>query len=1204
MADIQASSAQKIAFLQEQYCKLLPERTRELSALWHVARERHALEKYEELYRRSHALAGSAGTFGAPDVSSQAHDLEMALRVIIDENRYCSEVEEKFIAQVLENLHGLALATSEKQTEQQELSHPPRTSDTVRIALFVSQEEQGDVLQDVLRDHGYHVARYHDANGLAHGYESQQADLILVDPEFSAAGEPVSAVLEQLNAANVNLPPLAVVSNRGDIRARLAAARYGAVRFFDLSLIEGEMLKTLKEVVYPHVDSSFRVLIIDDDDNLLEYYSALIAQAGMSARTLSNPLSILDTINEYKPELILLDVYMEQCSGLELAMVIRQDDRNAGIPIVFLSTEARIEKQLVAMNLGGDDFLTKPILPRHLLQTITSRLRRARLVNSLSERLRSARNESDSMRQAMGEHDLVSITDNQGVIIYANDMFTQVSGYSRDELLGQNHRIINSGSHPIEFFTDMWTTISSGNIWKGVFCNRAKDGSHYWVNSTIVPFLDAHGLPYQYVAVRTDITPLKETEARLRGRERRLRLSHDFAGVGTWELDISCDSLRLSPQVSMLFGLEFEEKELSFDVFLDQIYPDDREHVASSIKACLGEKKSYDIIHRYVWPDGSVRWMEEKGDIELDSSGQPVCMLGMVQDVTERKKLEESLAEQKMLLALLHNAMARFMVTSDLNEVSHFLLEGLLEITKSEFGMLVRMGDESTAFVDETNSLFLDVSESAHISSQEQTLRISVLKSMVEETCRSGQWTFASGARDIEMLPLGTVGEYLYSLVCVPVYYANKLVAVYALANRPHGYGRGYERILNMFNVSYGVIVQARYGMDRESVIREQLVAAKDVAENANKAKTQFLSSMSHELRTPMNAILGFSQLLEMDDDTNLTADQQESVAEIIRAGKHLLELINEVLDLSRIEAGRISLNMEDVSLEQVVDESMALMGTLAQRYNVEFQYNLLDCSGIFVRADYIRLKQVLLNLVSNGIKYNKPNGQVELVVGTAYGKVTVEVKDTGKGIPEELFKDLFKPFERLGAESTSIEGTGIGLLITRQLVELMGGCLEVESRVGVGSCFRVVLQVSEEQPQSISTQSVQAEQNTIRQKPRVLFVEDNPVNVKLVQQCFSVKQEIELYSAHTAQLGLEFISQQAPDLILLDIDMPGMNGFELLAEIRSRTETRNVPVIALSANAMRRDVDKGRAAGFNEYIVKPVDLSYLQNVVESFILK
>ena len=379
------------------------------------------------------------------------------------------------------------------------------------------------------------------------------------------------------------------------------------------------------------------------------------------------------------------------------------------------------------------------------------------------------------------------------------------------------------------------------------------------------------------------------------------------------------------------------------------------------------------------------------------------------------------------------------------------------------------------------------------------------------------------------------------------------------------------------------------------------LVTARDEAERANRAKSQFLSRMSHELRTPMNAILGFGQLLE--SDAALPPRLHTYVHELMQGGNHLLNLINEVLDLARIEAGQFQLSFESVDLRALCRECMAMLEPLAEEQRIDVQCADAAAAAIWARADRMRLKQVVLNLLSNAIKYNRAGGTVRLQCSVDQTSALLHVHDTGHGLQAQQLQRLFKPFERLDAHKSAIEGSGIGLALSRRLAQVMHGDIGVHSEPGVGSHFWVQLPAAAAAPAprhlSAPPAAASAPAPDAGSKPRtVLYIEDDAVNQMLMQAMLEQLPRLRLLCASLPQQGLEMARSTAPELILLDIQLPGMDGYEVLRQLRACPVTRHTPVIAVSANAMHGDIEQGLNAGFCQYLTKPLEMGNLLDAV------
>ncbi|HMK62904.1 MAG TPA: PAS domain S-box protein [Acidimicrobiales bacterium] len=396
-----------------------------------------------------------------------------------------------------------------------------------------------------------------------------------------------------------------------------------------------------------------------------------------------------------------------------------------------------------------------------------------------------------------------------------------------------------------------------------------------------------------------------------------------------------------------------------------------------------------------------------------------------------------------------------------------------------------------------------------------------------------------------------------------------------------------------------GAVVVSR-DITADLVFEEELQQAVADAERASRAKSEFLSRMSHQLRTPLNSVLGFAQLLSMDD---LAEQQQEAVAHILRAGQHLLNLIDEVLDISSIESGRLDLSLEPVAVGEVVRDAVDLTRPLAEARGVRIEFERRCPGDVFVLADRQRLLQVLLNLLSNGVKYNHPDGSVSVAadVDDSAGEsvVRLTVADTGPGIAPEDADRVFRPFDRLGAERSGVQGTGVGLTLSKHLVEQMNGSIAVQSEVGAGATFTVSLSLAP------ALQAKAADDGPARRREmaggglRVLHIEDNLANLELVEQIMARAGSVELRAAMYGSLGLELAREHHPDLVLLDLHLPDMTGADVLERLRADADTADVPVVVVSADATPHHVRQLQDGGVLAYLTKPIDVRELLRVVE-----
>lgn len=386
--------------------------------------------------------------------------------------------------------------------------------------------------------------------------------------------------------------------------------------------------------------------------------------------------------------------------------------------------------------------------------------------------------------------------------------------------------------------------------------------------------------------------------------------------------------------------------------------------------------------------------------------------------------------------------------------------------------------------------------------------------------------------------------------------------------------------------------------VEDEQKLRDALVAV----EKASAAKSEFLSSMSHELRTPLNAILGYGQLLTLNSKDPLNPKKQSFVENLINSGEHLLELIDQVLDLAQIESGRLLLSGEEIELKEMCDECVNLMRIIATDLGLS-----IDCEYTTtktIKVDQTRFKQILLNLLSNAVKYNRANGSVLLKVSNMPGdRLRISIIDSGVGITGDKHAVLFEPFNRLGQEVSDIKGTGIGLTITKQLVEAMGGEIGFESEVGKGSTFWIEFPSIEPgllDDVSASDLVADIQVDAKQQKDAtVLYIEDQPANLQLMESIFDEIGNLSLISTHNAELGIVIAEERRPDLILMDINLPGMDGFAALNALKANAITKDIPVIAVSAAATKRDIEVGEVSRFEKYLTKPFDVNELIHAIK-----
>lgn len=648
-------------------------------------------------------------------------------------------------------------------------------------------------------------------------------------------------------------------------------------------------------------------------------------------------------------------------------------------------------------------------------------LKLKRLINSkLSKRNSSLIDYFQGIQAALDSHAIVSQADTRGTIISVNDTFCEMTGYDREELIGENHRILNSGTQPKEFFANLWETILSGQSWSNTVCNKTKEGDLYWVRSTISP-LYLNNQMHSFLSIRTNITQTVHAQLAVAESEERFREAQRFTNIGTWSWDAETDEVIISDNVSRMMcgtdgvcGLRTKKDVGEF------IHPDDRTIYEKDFDALISNNLlSYDIEYRVVWENQEVHWIMEKGRIILDENKNTKSVIGTIQDITARKELERELEE-----------------------------------------------------------------------------------SLIE-------------------------------------------------------------------------------------------------AKKANSAKSQFLASMTHELRTPLNSVIGYSQLLQR---TQVDAEQKQQLENIESSGRYLLGLINELLDLSSIETGSFSVSLEPTNLNEVLFETVGLTKPLADNKNIELIYQAPQ-EQIYLRADITRLKQVIINFISNAIKYNNPGGKAEVKVELSSSKVKVIISDNGVGIPYEKQEGVFEPFNRLGFETSSTEGTGIGLSITKTLIEEMKGEVGFESKPGVGTSFWFELPLTNKALVKLTNPpTYKANNDPAKTSLKVLYIEDNPFNMEFMADLFEEIPNHQLYISPNAEHGLEQAYSLVPDLIFIDINLPDIQGDQLLLLLQNIKELQKKPTVfyAITAQVNLDNLNQEALKQFKEIIFKPIDIDKITQIIEN----
>lgn len=660
----------------------------------------------------------------------------------------------------------------------------------------------------------------------------------------------------------------------------------------------------------------------------------------------------------------------------------------------------------------------------------------------------------------------------------------------------------------------------------------------------------------------TDVTAEHEAMALLSESQQRWQELANSLPQLVWTCTATGDCDFLSQRWVEYTGRPLEEQ--VGRRWLEQVHPDDRDQQQSAWNAAEAAKSSYTAEYRIRSKDGDYRLFFTQAEPILDSAGNIVRWIGSNTDIEDRHQAEQQVRD---LLAVMEQRVEQR--TAELN-VAVRDLRNIVDAMPS----LISYWDTNLK-----NRFANKAFEEWTGKSQDQIVG-RALHEIVTDGRYEGYLPYAQAA-------LAGEKSVVESEVIHPRF-GRRHIQVHFLPDAENGTVHGYYSLI--------------FDVTALKASEEAQRAARIAAEDATRAKSAFLTSMSHELRTPMNSILGFSDLMRTQHFGALNAKQLEYVELIYRSGEHLLKLMDDVLELSKIEAGKIRISAEPVNVVSVMRSAIAALAPLSERLKVTVQEKNLTDANKYVQADKTRLLQILLNLGSNAIKYNRKDGWVQFsFTELDNGFTRIKVQDNGRGIAMDRQAEVFQPFNRLGAEQGEIEGTGVGLALVKNYVELLGGAIDFESEEGVGSTFWVDHQTTSvsDVPDASAPMGAHDDGAAIQHPMKVLYVEDNEINRMLFENYILVAGNIDYFSAREGVEGLDIARRERPDLIFLDINLPGMSGFDILAEIRNDPVLKDTKVIAISANAMEGDVQAGLKAGFDDYLLKPLRNDRLQKVLQ-----
>lgn len=776
-------------------------------------------------------------------------------------------------------------------------------------------------------------------------------------------------------------------------------------------------------------------------------------------------------------------------------------------------------------------------------------------------------------------HSVITKTDLKGRITYVNDKFCEVSGFSHSEVLGQDHCIVNSGHHSKSFFEDMWSTLFAGKVWKGEIKNKTKDGDFYWVDSTIAPIKDSAGKVIEFIAVRTDITDLKNF----------VELSNEIqemGNIGGWTLDVGSNTVRWTEQTFRIHEIPQTDC-IPTEEAINFYAPHERERISALVAECIKTGKPYSGEFEFRTAKGKEIWVKAMGQGVKDTNGEVVRLVGSFQDITQQKihqlELQESVHRTEILNKLLQ-------INSEPKEDLNALLKKALEIV---VGIpWLSLTNKGGVFLTEGNSLRLNVSHNLGEKIEGLCAKVECGSCLCGRALAQKETIHASCVdekHEVTFEGISPHGHYN-----VPIKNADEVIGVIVLY-LAHGHKRSQAEIDFLENCAqiFSLIITGY----RSEIA---LIRSRAEALSAEKAKSEFLANMSHEIRSPLNGMLGMAQLMKAP---NLTEEQVDMLRTILSSGENLLTIVNDILDFAKIESGKLTLENIDYSLEEILEESVSLFKFDTQRKSIEVSqvYDLGE--NLFV-GDATRIRQIIVNLISNAVKFTF-EGQIKVKAKLYNNSVVISVSDTGVGISALAQKKLFKAFSQADNTVTrKFGGSGLGLAITKHLVELMGGKIHLESKPNVGTSFFIELpvRISDVKIKTNKQAKVPDFEHMADDFPhKILLVEDNLVNQKIAQKMLEKKG----YEVDIAVNGLEAVQkvekQRDYTLIFMDMQMPVMDGVTATKKILKLDLEELPAIVAMTANVFAEDKAKCAKAGMVDFIPKPIKRNEIRRVLAMY---
>jgi PAS domain S-box-containing protein len=906
-----------------------------------------------------------------------------------------------------------------------------------------------------------------------------------------------------------------------------------------------------------------KVLVVDDEPDIRDIFKSALSEEGYRILFADNGKDALKTAVSEVPDLVLLDAMMPQMDGFEVCRRLRHDPLTAEIPVIMVTALNDHDSRMRGLSAGADDFITKPFDLDEMQVRIRTIIKLNRFRKLVSERTRY-----EQLINLFPEG--IIVIDHLKIIRIANPAAIRMLGNGDDKGLVGKQLSVFVAEDQREHCSSFLNSVQAGSSTKGIKTTFA-NSTGLCIPVEMMASKLTDGNEGELILVVRDIADQIEAQESLRKSEEMFQLALRGADLGLWEWNIITGRNVRNSRWAQMLGYnpdEITQEEHSLEKLL---HPDDKERVLNVFASHLkGELPAIDVEYRLRTKAGDYRWVLNRGKIlERDTDGNPVMATGTTLDITGKKRTEEALLWEMEFNKVMAQLSRAVIESASIEDISVLILDHAKLMTKSRFGFVGYIDPKTGWMISPT--MTRDILKTCQMKEKDI-----VFKEF------GGLWGWVLNNKERIMtndpssdprstgVPEGHVA--IESFLSTPALLGETLVGVLSLANSSRPYSERDLKLAENMSALYALAVFHKW-------VEAASLEAKHNAEYADRAKSQFLANMSHEIRTPMNGILGFAELL-MEEE--LTEEQRDYVKTIHESGQTLLTLINDILDLSKVESGAGSVSNEEFYLFELLNGIMAITRLKANEKGIELNLTIDDDVSPKIIGDPDKLRHILINLIANAVKFTD-QGRVDILVredttNDNNTRLVVSITDTGCGIPSEKLGLIFEPFVQADAGTMrKYGGTGLGLAITKKLVDMLGGKIEVSSEVGKGSTFTFWTPV--QFPQSGGGKVIEERTNTI------VIVEDDPLTVKLYKHLFERHGYIVIATAHGGQ-ALPLVLKHNPILVILDIMLPDISGWEVLRQLKKDEKTADVPIIVISVLSEK---EKAISLGAIDYLEKPI---------------